>query len=316
MGLPTINDVQAYDPVLTNMLIGYMQADDRFVASRVFPNVPVEKDSGTYFTFDKKYWFLDQMQERAPGDDYARSGFGASTSTYKTLQWALAFTLAAEVRANSQIPMDLESAAVRWLGQQNLIRIERSFATDFFTTSVWGTTDNNATTDWDDFAAGDPVSDINTAVRTISNETGVKANSLVLGFIVDDALRNHPDILDRIKYVQVASAGNVTAALADIFGLQNYWPAISSFNSANEGAASGTYAAIIDDDALVCFVDPGAGVFGATAGKTFSWLPGGGDGLIGRTREDANDRDLIKMKAQWDQVATATDVGYIFLDVV
>ena len=49
MSLPTINDVQAVEPVLTNLLIGYMQADDRFVASKVFPIVPTDKDSGTYY---------------------------------------------------------------------------------------------------------------------------------------------------------------------------------------------------------------------------------------------------------------------------
>ena len=122
MPLPTINDVQAVNPVLTNMLIGYQQADDRFVAGRVFPAVPVEKDSGTYFIFTKKYWFLDGLEERAPGASFARTGFGVESSTYKTLQWAVEEPLADETRANSQIPMDLEQAALRHIAQQSLIR--------------------------------------------------------------------------------------------------------------------------------------------------------------------------------------------------
>ena len=117
MALPTINDVQAVDPVLTNMLIGYMQADDRFVASRVFPAVSVEKDSGTYYTMTKKYFFFDDLEQRAPGSDFGQLGFGVSSSTYTTLQWAGEIPLADEVRANSQIPMDLESAALRRLAR-------------------------------------------------------------------------------------------------------------------------------------------------------------------------------------------------------
>ena len=61
MSQPTHTEIQAVDPVLTNMLVGYMQAQDRFVASKVFPVVPIEKQSGTYYAFTKKYWFLDSL---------------------------------------------------------------------------------------------------------------------------------------------------------------------------------------------------------------------------------------------------------------
>ena len=67
MSQPTINQVQAVDPVLTNMLVGYQQADNRFIADRLFPQVQVDKDSGTYYILTKKYFFLNEMQERAPG---------------------------------------------------------------------------------------------------------------------------------------------------------------------------------------------------------------------------------------------------------
>jgi len=89
----------------------------------------------------------------------------------------------------------------------------------------------------------------------------------------------------------------------------------ASYNSANE-AQTFSAAAIIDDDALVCYVDAGAGIFGASAGKTFVWQPGGGEGAIYRWRDGANHADLVQFKMQWDQVATATDCGYFFADVV
>src|SRR3990167_5063505 len=314
MPLPTINDVQPVNPVLTNMLIGYQQADDRFVASRVFPAVPVEKDSGTYFIFTKKYWFLDGLEERAPGASFARTGFGVESSTYKTLQWAVEEPLADETRANSQIPMDLEQAALRHIAQQSLIRKERAFAADFMATSVWGT-DNTTATDWDDFSAGDPVTDNLTARRTISNNTGQEANTIVCGSIVDQALVNHPDILDRMKYVQAATMSNVRAVLANVLGFTNYFVSRASYNSANSGQAF-VGAAIVDDDALVCFVDPSAGIFSATAGKNFIWQPGGGLGSVLSYRDPSVKSDVLQHQEQWDQVATATDLGYFFSDIV
>ena len=316
MTLPTVKDVQAVDPVLTNMLVGYMQADTRFVAARVFPGVPVDKDSGTYYIFTKKYWFMRAMAVRAPGGQYARGNFGVETATYTTLQLALSAPIADEVRANSQLPMDLEQAAVRWLAQQSLIEKEVRFATDFMAASVWETTDNNSATDWDDFSNGDPVANILTARRTISNSTGMAPNTMVVGSIVHEALVNHPDIIDRMKHVSVAGISGVSASLASIFDLPNYHEAKGTYANINEADAFAA-TAIIDDDALICYVSPSPGLFEASAGYTFNWAPGGGmGGIKPKFRDEENDADLIKYKEQWDQKVVATDLGYIFLDIV
>lgn len=312
---PTISDVQAIEPILTDMLVAYMQADTRFVASKVFPLVNVDKDSGTYFVFDKKYWFIDDMQQRAPGSPFASTDFTVSTGTYTTLQYALEYAIADEIRANSQVPMDLETAAVKLLAQRSLIRKERAFSADFMKTGVWGTDDNNSGTDWDDFANSDPIYAIAEARRTISNNTGLDGNSMVVGYIVHTALLNHPDILDRVKYVGAAMNGDVEGALAAVFGLTNYWVGKASYDATNE-AASFAATAIIDDDALVCHVDPSAGIFGASAGKTFVWGGGGGAGSLYRVRNDFRHADMIQHKEQWDQVAVATDLGYFFADIV
>jgi hypothetical protein len=316
MPLPTINDVQAVEPILQNLLVSYMQADNRFVSNRVFPAVPVDKDSGTFYKFTKKYWFLDEMQQRAPGDPYARGGAGVETDTYATVQWALSYPIADEVRANSQLPLSLETAAVQWLAQQALIRKERAFAADFMAASVWDNEDNNTAVDWDDTVSGNPINDVLTAKRTISNNTGYDPNTMVVGYIVHQALMTHPDIVDRVKYTQLADNSNIDNALSAVFGLQNYMVARATYNSANE-AATFSASAIIDDDALICYVNPAPGIMSASAGYTFAWAPGGGIGSMRPTfRDEANDTDLLKFKMQWDQKAVAADLGYIFLDIV
>ena len=315
MPLPTINDVQPVNELLTNMMIGYMQSDDRFIASRVFPAISVDKDSGTYFTVTKKYFFLDELDPRAPGSAFHTVDYGLSTSTYTTIQYAADHPIADEIRANSQLPMDLEQVAMRLFAQRSLIRKEVAFGAAFMITGVWGTDDDNSTTDWDDFASGDPVTDVLTASRTISNATGVDPNTMALGYIVHSALVNHPDIIDRVKYTSAATQGNMEAALAAVFGKANYWVAKGSYSNTNEAAAFSA-SAIIDDDCLVCHVDPGAGVFGATAGKTFVWQPGGGEGSVFSYRDNARHADVVQHKEQWDQAATATDLGYFFANVV
>lgn len=315
MPTPTINDVQAVDPVLTNMLIGYQQADDRFIASRIMVPVPSDKDSGLYYIFTKKFFFFDDLKVRAPGGPFQDLNIGLETDTFLTLQRAGAVPLADEVQANSQVPLPLMQAALKRLAQASNIRKEVAFAADFMANSVWGTTDNNATTDWDDFAAGDPVNDVMTASRTVSNNTGVDPNTMALGYIVHQGLTLHPDILDRLKYTQGATQAAVEAALASIFGKANYWVGKATYSNTNEAAAFSA-SAIIDDDCLVCHVDPSAGLYGATAGKTFHWGPGGGMGGVRQYRDEAHDAERLKHKEQWDQKVTAADLGYLFLDVV
>jgi hypothetical protein len=315
MAQPTHSEVQVVDPVLTNMLVGYQQAETRFVASRMFPVVPVELQGFTYYTFTKKYWFLDEMKSRTPGAAYARSGYSLTSSTGYANTWGLEHPIPDEVEKNNQVPMSLHQAGVKWLAQQSLIRKERAFSADFMVTGVWGTDDSNATTDWDDFTNGDPFNDVLTAKRTISNSTGLDANTMTLGYIVHVGLQNHPDIVDRIKHVQVAGLGNVETALKSLFDLKDYNVAKASYNSANEGQA-GTYAAIIDDDALICYCTPTPGLFEASAGYTFAWAGHGGTGSIYTYREDQTDSDILKIKEGWDQKVVASDVGYFFSDVV
>jgi hypothetical protein len=315
MALPSINDVQAIDPILTNMLTGYQQADNRFVAGRVFPSVNVDKDSGTYYIATKKYFFFDDLAPRAPGAEFGNLGFGLSTATYSTLQYAGDIPLADEVRANSQVPMSLEQAALKRLAQASLIRKEVAWAGAFMTTSVWTTDDDNSTTDWDDTTNGDPAQDVIVAKRTVSNLTGLDPNTMVVGYIVHQALTLHPDIIDRIKYTQAATHDAIEGAIGAALGIPNYLVAKATYSNTNEAAAFSA-TAIVDDDALICVVDPGAGIFGATSGKTFVWQPGGGAGSIFRRRDDARHADVIQHKEQWDQAATAADTGYFFADVV
>jgi hypothetical protein len=313
MALPTVNDVQAVDPVLQNMLVAYAQAETRFVALRAFPAMSVDKDSGTYYLFDKKYWFQDGLQERAPGSHFARAGFGVSTATYVTQQWAREFPIPDEVSANAQFDYDLARAGVEWLAQQSFIRKERAFAADFMVTGVWSTT-NTTDTDWDD-SGGVPVTNVRTAGRTISAATGYSPNKLIVGEIVYDALLVNAQIAGRLQYSTQMTMATVENVLAAVLGVDEILVSRGSYNSANEGQTA-SMAAIIDDDALLIYSAESANALTATAGKTFVWNPGGGAGAQSQYRDDTVDSTIVKHKEQWDQKVVAADLGYLWTDIV
>jgi hypothetical protein len=314
MALPTLNDVSAVDPVLQNFLVGFAQGEDRFVALRAFPGVVVPEDSGTYYKFTQKYWFLDGLALRAPGETFARGGVGVETDTYKTLQWGKEYPVAEEVAAANQTGLSLQEAGVRWLAQQSFIRQERAFATDFMKTGVWGTDDNNSATDWDD-ANGLPITNCLTARRTVSQKTGYTPNSILMGEIVYDALLVNAQVLGAMQYTQTTTLATRQALLASVLGFDSLGVSRAIYNSANE-AQTAVYAPIIDDDALVYYNNPGASLFDATAGKTFLWAPGGGAGSVRSYMEDQTNSMIIQHKEQWDQKLVASELGYFFADIV
>lgn len=313
--MPTINDVRLVEPVLTNMLAAYRQSADRFVASRVFPVVNVDTPSGTFYKFTNKYWRHDGLQVRAPGDPFARVDFGMESDTFRTLQYAADHAIPDEVRAAVTGPLELERAAIEHLGVLSALRKELQWAADFMKTGVWAT-DNTSATDWDDQSTGDPIADIMTAQGVISDATGYTPNTLVVGAIVDRALMSHPDVLDRLKYTQAATQNNIRSALAAMLGIENYYVASAVYNNVNEAAGTQTVSPVIDDDALLLYVAPGAGAMGISAGKTFVWGPGGGEGTIYRYRDDSRHADVIQHKEQWDQKVVAADLGYFWSDIV
>lgn len=311
--MPTINQVQVIEPVLTGILTAYQQNAARFIAGRVFPAVQVDTDSGSYLKLTKRYWFRDGLQPRAPGNPFSRVDYGTESATFKTMQWAADQAIPDEVRANSTLPLDLERAAVEHLGLLSMLRKEKAFADDFMKTGVWGTDDTTAT-DWDD-EASDPIANLIDAAGVISAATGLMPNTLVVGAIVDRALMKHPDVLDRLKYTQAATQSNIRSALAAMLGIENYLVSTAIIDTANEGQTA-SYGAIIDDDALLLYVNPATGWGGVSAGKTFYWQPGGGPGSIYRYRDASRHADVIQHKEQWDQKLVAPELGYFFSDIV
>lgn len=317
MSKPTMTDVRAVDPVLTNMLEGYMNEDSRFVAQGAFPPVPVSSSQGTYYVFDEKYWMADDADERAWGSDYPEGGFGMSTDTYSTVQYASSHSVPDEVEADNQAPMSVVQAGAERLAHILMIRKERLFAAAAFGASAWGTTATGDTTSdkWSTYSTSDPVGDVRTAKRAISQAIARYPNKFICGEIVFDKLINHPDLIDRIKYTARATVTTMEAALAAVLGVDQLLVATAIYNTANEGQ-TGSYSPIIDDDALLLYSPPSPGLFVPAAGYCFHWAPGGGLGSAGRYYDDGKDATVLKAKTQVDFEVVASAAGYEFSDYV
>jgi len=276
MANPTPSDVHVNEP-LTNIAVAYMQAAERFVAARVFPIVPVEKQSDRYFVYDRGDWLSDQAQLRAPATESAGGGWRVdNTPTYYCNVFAIHKDVDDQTRANSKEPINMDRDATQWVTQQLLIKRERLFAETAMDTGVWGTdlVGGADITVWSDTTDGTPIADIDDARDLITSATGFIPNTLVLSPKAFSLAKNHPTVLERVKYTQKAV---ITAdILAGLFEVDNVFVLRAVVNSAAEGADADVDFIVTDACALLCYVEPQPSILKPSAGYTFAW-----EGLLG-----------------------------------
>ena len=317
MPQPTQSDVHV-DAILTGVSIAYMQEADHFVAGKVFPQVPVSKQSDKFFTYTQDDFFRDEVQYRADGTESAGSGYGLSTDSYSASVWALHKDIGDQTRANADAPLNMDQDATRYLSQQMLIRQERDWATNYFGTSIWGT-DTTPSTLWSASSGSDPIGDVQTGINTVLTNTGYRPNVGVCSYAVFSILKNHADIVERYKYT--TSESLTTTLIARTLGLDELYVMGSIVNTADEGA-SASYSQIGDKDMLLAYVPDSPGLMQPSAGYNFSWTGlanSGGFGTatsVSRFRMDHLRADRLEIQASWDYKVVSSALGYFFSNCV
>ena len=315
MPQPTQNQVHV-DAILTNISVAYMQQQQNFIASRVFPIVPVSKQSDKFFTYTKNDWFRDEAQRRADATESAGGGYGLSTDTYQCDVFAFHKDIGDQTRANADAPINVDREAVEFVTSRLMLKMETQFVSSFFTTGVWGT-DATPSNLWSDYTTSDPLNDVETAKRAILSTTGFEPNTLVLGYDVFKTLKNHPDLVDRIKYTssQVITEG----LMASLFDVPRVMVAKAVKATNNEGGTA-AYDFTHGKNALLCYSAPSAGLLQPSGGYVMSWT-GVSQGLgqtvgTSRIRMEQFKADRIEAEVSFDMKVIGSDLGYFFSSVV
>ena len=324
MPQPNINSVHV-DAILTNISVAYLQNQDNFISDKVFPVIPVDKKSDKFFTYTKNDWFRDEAQRRAGGTESAGGGYGLSTDSYSADVFAFHKDVDDQTLYNADAPLNPLREATEFVTRRLMLRKEIQWNTDFFAGSIWGndydgvagTPSTNEVKQWSDYAASDPIDDIEDAKAGILSTTGMEANTLVLGYDVFRALKNHPDIVDRIKYT---SSQTVTAdMLAAMFDVPRVIISKAVKATNNEGATA-AYSFTSGKKALLCHVAPTPGLLTPSAGYSFSWtgVSGGLGATIGTSqfRMESLKADRIEAEMAFDNKVIASDLGWFWDSIV
>lgn len=315
MAQPTQNQVHV-DRVLTNIAVAYLQNESHFISTQVFPVVPVEKQSDIYYVYTKDDWFRDEAKQRADATESAGSGYGLGTDNYRCEVWALHKDIGDQTRQNTDAPLNPDRDATQFLTQRLMLRREKEWVSKYFQSGVWGTDDTPSVL-WDVYATSDPFSDIEDAKATVLARTGFIPNTFSMSYHVYKALKHHPLVRDRIKYV---SADNVTEEmLARLFDLERVHVAKAIENTGKEGE-TGAYAFTHGKHALLSYSAPAPSLLAPSAGYTFSWR-GVSQGMgkdigVSKFRMQHLKADRVETEIAFNNKVVGADLGFFFPSVV
>jgi len=321
---PTMNDVHV-DRLLTNMAISWYQSQDKFFADQIFPYVPVSKQGGKYFTFDKDDLLRDEAREWIAGVESAGSGYRLdNTATYSTKTYAFHHDIGDDVRANSDDPLQPERNATQYVMQKLMIKREKYFGDHFMTYGggdyeSWTNEDDvDSGTAWAVPGTGTPLDDIFVQAENIQSASSYWPNVAVMGSKVYQELIRHDDFTGLYKHTR---PGILTKdIIADVLDLETVFVGRSIHASNNEEGTEAESYNLPEDAMLLIYVPESPQIDMPSAGYTFGWTGmAGADGrniTIANFRMDWLSIDRVEGKMAWDMKQTSADMGALLYDCV
>lgn len=315
------------DRYLTNFSMRYVFDRSNLLAQRATSVIPVLKQTDSYITYPRGYFWRDEAAPRPLGGRPRQIGYKVESGTYSATEFALEHIVDDRQRSNVDDAISLDENATSLLTGKMMIKQDRTWAQSFFKTGVWvkdvvgvvsTPADGTSFLNFSD-AASDPIGTIDYYKDYMHQRTGFMPNTLVLGSGVKRRLRTHPELADRVKYTQVGIADE--ALLASLFEIPNVLVARGVYNAAEEGATDDFQYMTDSNGMWMGYIEPTAGLDRPTAIATFAWtglLPGVTNalgGVIERGRDERSHSDWFQSRMAWDMKAVSTDLGIYFSNV-
>ncbi len=185
-------------------------------------------------------------------------------------------------RAAVPAAIDPKRTKNRFVVDQQLLHLDILFAKNFFQSGVW----NN---EFEGIASGssvgssqfikfsdansDPIQFFDARKREIKLNGRRIPNKLTLGYDTFNALKEHPDLLERVKFTgSTANPAKVNEkVLAELFGVEQVKVLDATYNAAEEGQEDEMKFICEPDGALLTYTTPNPSIEEPSAGYIFTW---------------------------------------------
>jgi hypothetical protein len=325
--LPTPGDLHV-SGALTNVAIAWKQESSRFAAGKVFPEVPVDKQSDYYHTWERGDFFRDEAEEIGPQGKTPLMDLRKSSAQYNCKVYGIGGFISEQDMANQDVAVDKEQAMTRASITKLLIKRERIWVTNFFTTGLWkgSTTGTDLVggvdfTQFSTFATSDPISVLRPQIHQMAM-LGIDPMDMVLtmGPAVWQWIVDHPDFLGRYEQVQAAILNE--ALVAAVLGIREVVVPFGSHTTSKQGVAdaSTTIDFILGKNMLLSYSPRAPSIEQPSAGYMFTWrnLIGAGEDGIRVRRVPCDDPFGVKVigNSAFDAKLTSDVCGVFFSNAV
>lgn len=270
---------------LTNMSMAFFQNPEDFVATSIFPVCPVELSSSYYYVFNKDDLARDNVQRKPAFGKVTPAIMSQDYQTYRCEVDQVIVgidQIAALNYQRSRAPgvADPRRAKVRFATEQMLLHQDVLFASRFFKAGVWeheltGKDGSPSTNEFLKFtdASFDPIGFFDDMRRDIKLRGRRSPNRLALGVDAFNALKNHPAIMERVKYTGTTAnpAKVTTRVMAELFEVEQVKVLESTYNAAGLGQSPDMRFICDSKSALLCYATPTPQIDEPSAGYIFTW---------------------------------------------
>lgn len=208
----TIQEVHGYDTLgrqihidqpLSNLLINYRPQGS--IVDRLFPQVPVGKQSDLYYEFDQTELWRIPDTVRAPGTAAKQIDLKVSSATFFAKNYALGSTIPIEDRVNADQVLNLREQKALMIS--DILHLDWELrAANLVTNSSNVGTVTTVPSLWSSRTVADPITDIDNAIRAVRGATGYVPNKMAVGWEAWNDLKFN----DKIRALVFPAAGGQT----------------------------------------------------------------------------------------------------------
>ncbi|HEX4775081.1 MAG TPA: major capsid protein [Candidatus Saccharimonadales bacterium] len=212
------------DIPLTNVSQAYRNDPAQFIAEQIAPVVMVPKKTFNIYKYGKENLKQVVDDSRTRFGDTKQAQFRVSSTAFGPLRGhELMDGIDFDQDTMTEAPLDLEIDIVNNLSEMMALTKELAVATTLSDTAkLTVNTTLSGTSQWSDYANSTPFEDLKTAAQQQRLNGLRPANTLFMSYYTFSILQQHPDLIERVKYSNVASIGQeLMTTLFGQFGITN-----------------------------------------------------------------------------------------------
>lgn len=306
--MPSKNAVHQ-DAALENVSVAYMPTG--LIASELSPTIPVKHESDKYFVYSKDNLRIPETI-RADGAEANEVDWSLSTASYVLDEHSLKRLVTDRQRENADVAIKVDMDATKMLTGQILNRNEKDLLDLVGTPTNWANrTSLTSTFAWSaQTSLSNPITFADSATSVILQQSGKRANRCVIDHLTFKAAKEHPSVVDRIKYT---SPDSVTPQLLGrLFNVSKVLVSEAIQNSGQQDYTD-TMGFILTDCAFFAYVSENPGLLEPSAFYTFAKSGMGATGgqvAVSRWREEKRKGDFIEVGKMFTHKIVASDCAY------